>query len=253
MNAAFRHSRDQVGQALAEFLVLVLALLPLFLLMPVVAKLQDVSLVAQLASRYAAFDAMGRLGGPQGEKTSAVLADEVRRRFFSASRVPVKTGDVSGDFAIERNPFWVGPLGEPLIASFSDVKVRMQGRPGSDRVPFAFPAGVMGLSSGIRVGAVDVGLARLPAGLAFYAPFDAVNLSLSRHTAVLLDSWAATGPAQVQERLDHALIFPGLALAPLSTLLDPIMLLVEPGVSPPRLGKLDFWEDLVPVDRLGTP
>lgn len=253
MNAEFGRSRAQGGQALAEFLVLVLALLPVFLLMPVVAKLQDVALVAQLASRYAAFDAIGRLGGPQGEKPGEVLADEVRRRFFSSSRTPVKTGDVAGDFAMDRNPYWVGPLGEPLIASFSDVKVRMEGRSGSDLVPFALPARVMGLASGIRVGVVDVGLARLPAGLAFYAPFDAVDLSLSRHTAVLLDPWAATRPAQVQSRLDHALIFPGLALAPLSTLLDPIMLLVEPGVSPPRLGKLDFWEDLVPVDRLSQP
>lgn len=245
--------RVQHGQALAEFLVLVVALLPLFLLMPVVAKLQDISLVTQQASRYAAFDGIGRIGGPQGEKSSDELAQELRRRFFSVAGAPIKTGDTAGDFEADRNPFWVGPRGEPLLASFADVNLSLRAVPGADGVPYTFPATAMGLKSGIRDAQVNVDLARLPSGLAFYRPFDSIDLSLRRHTAVLLDAWDASGSLQVQARVDHPLIFPGSALASLSPLLDPILLLTEPGLSPPQLGKLGFWEDLVPQDRLSTP
>lgn len=44
----------QRGQALTEFLVISVAMVPLFLLMPVIAKYQDVSHSTQMASRYSA-------------------------------------------------------------------------------------------------------------------------------------------------------------------------------------------------------
>jgi hypothetical protein len=51
-------------------------------------------------------------------------------------------------------------------------------------------------------------------------------------------------------------LYPGTALATLSPDagalqgVDSIMRVVEPGVAPPKLGKLDAWTDVVPADRL---
>jgi len=69
----------QGGQALTEFIVVALALIPLFLLLPVIGKYQDIAHSVQLASRYAAFDAMIRNDVSGTWKPESQLAEEVRR------------------------------------------------------------------------------------------------------------------------------------------------------------------------------
>ncbi|QJD92845.1 hypothetical protein HH213_23815 [Duganella dendranthematis] len=112
------------GQALAEFLVLAAALVPLYLLLPVIAKYQDVASQVAMASRYVTFEAMTRNDVQSSWKTPAELAGEVRRRFFGNADAPIKTGDVAGNFLAHQNLFWRGPDGAALIADFnSDVAV----------------------------------------------------------------------------------------------------------------------------------
>ncbi|MHB1372375.1 MAG: hypothetical protein ACYCWL_00630 [Thauera sp.] len=95
------------GQSTVEFLLLALVLLPLFLIVPLLGKQLDIAQTAASASRYVAFEGTVRHGSSlQPWKSDAELADEVRRRFFSVSTAPVKTGDVAGDFAAHRNPLW---------------------------------------------------------------------------------------------------------------------------------------------------
>ena len=84
-------SRAQTGQALIEFLVVALALLPLFLLIPVIAKYQSIAQATQMASRYAAFDGLVRNEVQNSSKPLDQLQDEVRRRIFSNSDAPIKT------------------------------------------------------------------------------------------------------------------------------------------------------------------
>lgn len=240
------------GQALTEFLVIAVALIPLFLLLPVIGKYQDIAHATQMASRYAAFDNLLRNPDQNSAKPLDQLQDEVRRRFFSTSDAPIKTGDVAGDFRAHQNPFWRTPDDRPLITRFSDVTVTpststthdgstLSGKPG----PFGFSFG----GTGIRTATVNVQLANLPEGWAFYEPFDRINLSMSRRTSVLVDGWTGKNPSDVQERFKP--LVPGAyVLPPLSAVLDPIISVVEPGVPPPRLGQLEFWSDLVPSDRL---
>jgi hypothetical protein len=52
--------KTQHGQALVEFLVASMAIVPLFFLIPVIIKYQGINNSTQLASRYVAFDAMHR-------------------------------------------------------------------------------------------------------------------------------------------------------------------------------------------------
>lgn len=253
------------GQALTEFLVVALALVPLFLLVPLVAKYQDVAHATQMAARYAAFDATVRNDAAAGGwKPERELADEIRRRFFGASDAPVKTGDVAGDFDAHRNLFWSGPDGRPLLASFADVTVSFGPTRGSthgdgfeaiqDMDSFALLAGGLDLGSrGIYTANVSTVLADLPVGLAFYRPFDQLGIAMTRSTSLLPDPWTARNPAEVEQRiLRSPAIFPAGKLANVSGIVDGFVATIEApaGLQGPRLGQLEFWRDVVPEDRL---
>jgi hypothetical protein len=256
--------RWQTGQALVEFLVVALALMPLFLLIPIIAKYQDVSHATQMAARYAAFDATLRndtaVGGwkPEGQ-----LADEVRRRFFGTSETPIKTGDVAGDFNAHRNLFWRGPDGEPLLRKFSDVAVSFGKSPGAghtngfaatqDMASFVL-AGELGLQSrGIYTSNVSVTLANLPSGLSFYEPFDSLDLVMTRSTSLLVAPWTAKNAQEVEGRILGA---PGIfqvgQLHKVAAATDALVTVIESpaGLRGPKLGQLEFWRDVVPKDRL---
>lgn len=253
------------GQALTEFLVLALVLIPLALLIPIIAKYQDIACAVQMASRYVAFEAMTRNDAQSTWKTPAQLAGEVQRRFFSNSDAPIKTGDVAGNFLAHQNLFWRGPSGTSLIADFgNDVSVGFgagnrptQGEAydtATDGVPFnpANTADHLGLSAkGLYTGNVSVRLANLPAGLTAYEPFDKINLSIGRHTSILVDGWSAKDPSQVESRINSPVLVPSSTLVAVAPAVDTAITAVEVGqIGSPHLGKLDFWRDVVPSDRL---
>ena len=261
MAAKFLH-----GQALTEFLALSAAMVPLFLLMPVIAKYQDISHSTQMASRYVAFDATNRNDSMGAWKPESQLADEVRRRFFSNSDAPIKTHDVAGNFAANRNLFWSDPNGGPLIQNFNnDVQISFgfgnspnhSGAFSStaDATPFVLHNQLGLQARGIYTANVAVKLANLPGGLRFYEPFDQINLSIARSTSLVFDPWAARNPQQVESRIGgNPAIFPAGSLQAVSPVVDAAVTLIDlpGGISGPKLGKLDFWRDVVPEDRLGT-
>lgn len=249
---------------MAEFLALALALVPLFLLMPMIAKYQDIAHFTQLASRYAAFDATVRNDATGSWKNEADLAAEVQRRFFSASNAPIKTGDVVGNFNAHRNLFWSDPLGQHLITDLNtDIAVSFGTAFGashadafeaaSDKTPFALAPALQLSTRGIYRANVSVVIANLPAGLASYEPFDAINLSTTRTTSVLIDPWTARSPQQVEEKiLASPTIFPAGDLTGVAAAVNGVIAAVDwpGGITGPKLGQLEFWRDIVPEDRL---
>jgi hypothetical protein len=266
---AVAHSR---GQALTEFLVVALALVPLFLLMPLIAKYQDIAHQTEMASRYVAFDAAARNEWQSSSKNPAQLATEVRRRFFSNPDAPIKTNDSPGNFDAHRNLFWRGPANEPLIADFdADVGISFgvnasasQGdgfKASQDGAPFNKVIGTeiethiadhLSLkAAGIFTGNVSVKLANTPAFLKSYQPFDKINLSITRHTSVVVNGWDADSPQKVTERIDSKLLVPGTLLRPIGSVAGVFVTTFEVSQVPaPQLGQLDFWQDVVPSDRL---
>ncbi|THF64566.1 hypothetical protein E6C76_10905 [Pseudothauera nasutitermitis] len=262
---AFPACGPQRGQALTEFLVVALALIPLFLLIPIIAKYQDVAHATQMAARYAAFDATVRNDAAAGGwKSESELADEIRRRFFGASDAPIKTGDVAGEFDAHRNLFWRGPDGNPLLDDFSRVTVSFGPGHGSthgdafeavnDMTSFQLLAGGLGLGSrGIYTANVSVALADLPAGLAFYRPFDEIGIVMTRSASLLPDPWTAKDAEEVEERiLRSATVFPAGNLRGVAGIVNGFVSVIEwpAGLSGPKLGELEFWRDVVPEDRL---
>ena len=254
----------QSGQALTEFLVVAAALIPLFLLIPVIAKYQDISHSTQLASRYVAFEAMTRNDSASTWKPETQLADEVRRRFFSNADAAVKTNDVAGNFKANQNLFWRDPKDGPLIQDIGrDVQLSFGVGNGASHAS-AFTAASdgtlfvlhdqLGLSAkGVYTANVSVAIANLPAGLKFYEPFDKLNLSIGRSTSVAIDSWTARNSQGVENKIAGSpAIFPVGKLSAVSPVVDAAVAIIDlpGGITGPRLGQLDFWRDVVPEDRL---
>jgi hypothetical protein len=250
------------------------AQVPLFLLIPLIGKYQSISHATELASRYVAFEAIANNEGMSAYKPRAQLEQEVRRRFFSNSDAPIKTNDEAGDFKANQNLMWVDPQGEALIRHFSDVSVSFGTANGTshasgisgaaDDQPFNLPtpfkaASTMGLKNGIYRANVHVKVANLkdigPGYASTYEGFKDINLSISRHTAVVPDSWTAASPQQVQSRIDKPVLFPGKLLKDVKPLVEAAVVVVQSPALPdknvhaPKLGELDFWRDEVPKDR----
>lgn len=254
----------QRGQALTEFLVIALALVPLFLLMPLIGKYQDIAHSAQMAARYAAFAATTRNDAASRFVPETQLADEVRRRFFGGMEAPIKTRDAADGDDAHPHPLWRRPDGRALIPSFDAVTLSFGDQHGTSHADGfsrasdadAFPMhGRLSLASrGIYTTQVTVPLADMPAGWRAYEPFDRIGLVMVRSTGLLLDPWTGRGPTEVQAKLGDPVVFPGSLLRAVSPAVQMVVEAVEQpgGLKAPRLGRLDFWQDVVPPDRLGS-
>jgi hypothetical protein len=242
------------GQALIEFLIVALALIPLLVLIPLIGKYQDIAHFTQIAARYASFDTLVRNSGMSSEKSDSDVEGEVRQRFFSQSNVLIKTAEVKMDAADNPNKAWTTIGQEKLISSFSDIRVkRSVMNEGTQPLPFIFSFG----SGGIQNAQVSVKLANLPAGSEFYSPFQAIDLTISRKSSVLVNGWAGKSPEDVSSRFNQrewvvAKNLPNELLKTLNFLFN-LPSGVELGGPPPRVGQVDFWLDRVPASQLRAP
>lgn len=248
----------QTGQSTVEFIVVSLVLVPLFLIVPLLGKYLDIAQTTQIASRYVAFEgAVHHSSSTSGWKTDAELATEVRRRFYSRNDLSVKTNDVVSEIDSDRNPLWTDHRGDALVSDFNHVSVNTT--TSSMDTLFKGVAKIDDLSSSFDLpdenlysGTVSVELANV-AGL---SPFDAIDLSVSRKTVVLVDPWAAKGPDDVRSKVKDsgAFVFPYQGLQIPATVLNPFIKLFETaagGASPPKIGRVDA--DIVPIDRVLQP
>lgn len=257
----------QKGQALTEFLVASVVVVPLFLLIPMIGKYQDMAHSTLMASRYVAFDAITRNDRVNSWKPEAQLAQEVQRRFFSNSRAPIKTGDAAGNFRSHRNGMWTDAFGNPLLRNFDqDVRVSYGFGAGSthndgfsgsrDGAPFSLMGNFNLSRRGIYTANVAVTVANLPAGLRLIEPFDNIDLVINRSTTVLLDPWSGRDPQEVQNRLRNTLVNPGNRLASIRPMTNLVVdgldgrILGLGNIRGPSLGDVQFWRDVVPADRL---
>lgn len=256
----------QRGQALSEFLAVALALVPLFLLIPMIAKYQDVAHMTHVATRYMAFDATTRNDVGGGWKPEHRLAAEVRRRFFANDDAPIKTADRAGNFDAHRNAFWRTTANGPLIRDIDgDVSPGFGLHGGarhtdafsraSDHARFVLAEPMRLQARGIYTGRVSATLANLPDGIRSIEPFDRLDLVLVRSASILIDPWSSSGPLLTEERAGaDPRLFPAGALRALTAFSDAAVAIIDlpGGFTGPKLGRLDFWRDTVPEDRLGA-
>jgi hypothetical protein len=254
----------QQGQSFTEFILLALVLLPLFLLIPMIGKYQDISYSTTLASRYALFAAETRGRTLDTPDRRQYLADNLRRRFFSRLDAPVKTNDVAGNVESDQHPLWKDPQHQALIHDFNDIQLsfgdgtsKRDFKESHDGDPFLLKQPLALEARGIYTVNVDVKLAHLPDGLKLYEPFNHLDLTLHKSASALLNPWTAWSPSNINTHLDKPEIVSTQALQALTPVVQAGVSLLElPGlvtgspVSAPQFGKLELWDDVIPKDRL---
>lgn len=241
-----RRSR-QAGQSSVELAIVAILLVPLLVTIPLLGKYLDLAQTTELAARYLVFERT-IAGTAAAQKDDETLAAEVRRRFFSRSDAPIKTGDVAGDFTADRNPLWVDHRGAPLLADFTaDVAVSTMARDNTVPVsPRLGPSGGFGLP--IRneyQGAVTI----RPRDVASLALFDRIGLQISRHQVLLVDSWAASSSANLRNRIDNAdiAVYP---IEPLEVIGDTVGAVLPPLILDPAMDVGNTPPEVIPCDRL---
>jgi len=270
------HRSGQDGQALVETLVVSVVLIAMTVLGALLGRYQDIKRQTIAASRNIAFECTVRIecandSASFGRRASA----EVRRRFFSGRSEIYTAERLPDDVATApHNPLWHDRTGRPLLEKYGDVSV--------DTSSVAFkPAGAFGslgsfLGSVVNVGPELFGLhpsrglisATVRARLSpdqrardFSTQLDSLALTLSYHTAILTDSWSASGPSAVLDRIRKPVrqgLWDALDVAYLPVRAE-LFLLGGLGVEPrARQFKAfsdhdrDFIDpDVVPLDRLG--
>lgn len=240
----------QKGQSTVEMYVLSFFLVPLMIVAPLLGKYLDIAETTAVASRYVAFEgAVHHTSSLGGWKSDATLAQEVQRRFFSNGDAPIKTNDAAGNFNANRNVLWFDHRGDALLPDF-DKNVIVTTKKDTFAQPFgALYAGAFNLSQdNLYTGRVNVNIANI----AGFEPFDKIGLSVDRHTTVLVDPWAASGPDQVSSKVrGSGWLYPYQGLEALAMLMNPLITIFEFGAPPPVIGRVD--PDWVPKDRVLQP
>lgn len=111
---------------MTEFIVVCLALVPVFLAIPLLGKYMDIHHSAIQGTRYLAWE---RTVWTPEKKSGAQLENEMRNRVFGGPAIPIRAGD--GNAAPARyNPLWSDTAGHPMLAKYGDVSGGTQGGAG---------------------------------------------------------------------------------------------------------------------------
>ena len=259
MSTARTRSRHaQQGQSLVEVAVLAAILVPLFLLIPVIAKYIHLQRSTQMAARAAAWDAT--VGRDYALPNRAQARNHLVDRHFATAAAPIRT-NVPSPPANARlgNVFLNTFSNQPLLES-GDIRLQAysdEAAPGFlARVPVVAPNPKGLMSATVRVNPQNLKTQDgRPA--AYLAPFDSIGLQMTRSQTLLADAWNAKGPGHgarphprsVLAQLDFA---PPDHLRPLGNAIDKLSFREGlPFVGVPTRLQLGYMEpDIVPHDRL---
>lgn len=250
------------GQALTELAIAAAFLVPLFLLIPILAKYGHARQMAQQAARNVAWEATVN---PQHELAArADVQARVIDRNFAAADATIRstpTGGASGAFGDQMlNTF----SGRKLLEK-SDVRVTKWNEaraPGFvsgllAEFPEFLPGGFPPNDKGYVTAEVEFRLRNLTTRTGerarYLDPFDSLDIVMSESQTLLADGWNASGPVSGRRSVTSQVktFVPTSNLAALEDVFDVI------GALPiPMLGKLDDLDpgviepDIVPKDRL---
>lgn len=182
-----RSIKHQDGQSMTEFVVsAAFVVVPLFLLVPTVAKYVDMKMAAVQAARYATWEYSAHYLDPKDQpagfkalkrselpsKSLQQVAKEAKRRHYSDSRTPISTSmDSSGYKAAEANPFWTYHNGLAIYQDSNQTAASLEVK-GSDPTPDKLKIGSYAL--GI-IGAITNVIAKLNEKMGVDAGFNAMN------------------------------------------------------------------------------
>jgi hypothetical protein len=207
--------QSQLGQSLAECLVVCLALVPLFYLGIWLGKLVDLQLSTGEAAKKLAFECATRREDCKDIGANPNLVDALRVHQFSKQGREVLSLDSVADAPTDQTqePLWSDHKGAPLLVKFSDVGAQTQNQ--VLNAPGAIIAGsnqrwvTNGLHLVSRVagpdrfnlpifdgfirGAAQVNVSSDRVSIVSPARLDPIALSIRRQVALLTDEWGASG------------------------------------------------------------
>jgi hypothetical protein len=270
------------GQTLVELLVAMIAIVPLYFGVAWLGKVLDARQATIAAARSLAFECTVRIVPCSAADSHPALAGEVRRRFFGAHDLGLRSDDDArvGGGTNDGNRFWVERDGRPMLERYEDVSVAVA-RVRFDS-PFAFAGGQgerafpgavrmlselagpgrfgLDLEAGLVDARVEVRLSRSRAADGWVTRLASMPLTLRAHLTILTDAWNASGPYgaapdSVETRVEAGSGVPGLELALGAGWLPVRGLLATADALgfESRAGALRWHEidvDLVPPDRL---
>lgn len=252
------------GQAMTEFLVACVVLVPMFLLLPVVAKYAHIRQMSQQAARNVVWDAVAY---PEHEmRGTAPVQATILARTFADADAPIRS-DVA-------NTPTEGRFDSPMLRALADQ--RLLERDNVRLTALSQQASPGWLSGAISRGLRDVPLIEFPPNSDGYvraevrmdmrdlvtsdgrparylAPFDNLGLSMTSRQVLLVDAWNAGGPSEGRRSVRSQVrsLVPSSHLDGLQPVLDTI------GALPlPILGLVDELKigtiepDYVPHERL---
>ena len=233
----------QRGQALSEFLVLAIAIVPLAIGMPLAFKYLDIMWSSEQAARYAAFEATVNHTGI-GWKSDDLLAKDIRERLFVGSTAPILSEGAPQRVGFERNKLWTDRAGRDLLAPGQDAVVVNSQVESFNPIDATF---LHRASLGLPIDNFYTGTVTLKfAGNTGFAPLDALKLQTSRRFALLADEWTARNPAEVRERIEGSAV--SYPIGAVAKLVNPLGQLPRLTFDPAFVVGDGDWDN-VPDDR----
>jgi hypothetical protein len=200
----------QRGQAIVEFLVAGLVLIPLFLLLPLIGKYLEIKQTTIAASRKLAFECTVRYADCDNLGANPSFVDEIRVRFFSGDQAAVLTNDYPTQDAIQAGQgdhSWVDTQGRPLLEKYSDVNIGADASnidPGGNLVASLLNVGPsifgLDLKHGLFNARVQTNLSTANGGTDFLTQLNSLALKMQFHTAILTNAWTADGPGAAGDK-----------------------------------------------------
>jgi hypothetical protein len=261
------------GNALTEFAVLAVVMVPAIASVPMLGKLADVNQSAAQASRYSAWE---RTVSDNGQKSDTELTTEVRNRFFASPDILIESA--REELSDSGNNFW-GTFPDhsgvtKSLVSYSENSITVQ--TSNKEIPNVLAAS---LSEGIEsIGNAMSGLISDSEwdldGKGFYVA--EVNLSIATnssltegtdcsneasetvfscvrsHNAIFVDSWESGSVGQTEERVRS--LMPGAVFKPIGNgiaYLGNVAIFKELKKLKNVFGEVN--PDVLPLDRYGNP
>lgn len=252
----------QHGQAMVEMVAMGGILSLLFLCIWYLGKYHDIQSTTIQAARYSAWE---RTVHKSADMSDAKLAAQTRARLFTFNRNAYKANDSKAGTEAwgAQNPNWsshklLGP--SRLVDKPSAVTVATTSGPlpgvaanavtqvlaGLTKITGALSGGEQLPPGGLQRSTVTVALtdvASLP------APLNALNISMTERSAIVSDSWDASGPQQAANRVKP--FTPAAVLGKVSGILGPLskgLAILEPAFWDFKPGQI--CPDIVPNDRV---
>jgi hypothetical protein len=268
------------GQALVEFLVAMMVLIPLFFGMGWVAKILDIQAATHQAARDLAFEC-AQIGASCPSMVVPTLMQPVLQRRHFSDQSPERDGAASK----ARLPvFWQDRRGAPLLEHFDDVAISLERQHFNSPLAFArgqeaqaLPGAVSLLSDlggpgrfeldiqgGLFRAQVQTAIARGASRTGWLSELTAMPIQAHSRVAILVDSWSASRPYgpladSVETRVRAGMRLPTVVERSLNAAWLPVrgVLVVADWLGlESRGGDLRWHEvdvDLLPPDRLGPP